>query len=35
VIDSLYLSVITLTTVGHGDPAPSTTPSKVFTIICG
>jgi len=31
-IDSLYFSVITLTTVGYGDFSPSTDAGKLFTI---
>jgi voltage-gated potassium channel len=30
--DSLYLTVITLTTIGYGDVYPRTTPGRVFTI---
>ncbi len=31
-IDSLYFSVITLTTVGYGDLSPQTNGGKIFTI---
>lgn len=31
-LDSLYFSVITLTTVGYGDFSPSTNAGKVFTM---
>ncbi len=31
-IDSIYFSVITLTTVGYGDLAPQTDTGKIFTI---
>jgi hypothetical protein len=33
VLDSLYFSIITLTTVGYGDFSPQTTPGKIFTMI--
>lgn len=32
-VDSFYFSVTTLTTVGYGDLAPSTTISKLFTTL--
>ncbi len=31
-VDSVYFSVITLTTVGYGDFSPVTTAGKVFTM---
>lgn len=32
-VDSLYFTVVTLATVGYGDFAPTTTVSKLFTIV--
>jgi voltage-gated potassium channel Kch len=33
IIDSLYFSVMTMSTIGYGDFAPTTDISKIFTII--
>ena len=33
VVDALYFSVTTLTTIGYGDLVPSTGGAKVFTIV--
>lgn len=33
IVDSLYFSVCTLSTVGYGDLHPTTTLSKVFTVV--
>ncbi len=33
IIDALYFSVMTMSTVGYGDLTPSTDISKIFTII--
>ncbi|KAB2816657.1 MAG: two pore domain potassium channel family protein [Bacteroidetes bacterium] len=32
-LDSLYFSVITLTTIGYGDFSPQTDAGKIFTLI--
>lgn len=32
-IDSLYFSVITVSTVGYGDISPETVPGKIFTMV--
>lgn len=32
IVDSLYFTVITLTTIGYGDFHPTTDVSKIFTI---
>jgi len=32
IVDSLYFTVITLTTIGYGDLHPTTDVSKIFTI---
>ena len=32
-VDSFYLAVITLTTVGYGDLAPETTAGRLFTTV--
>jgi voltage-gated potassium channel len=33
VVDSLYFTVITLLTIGYGDLAPSSTATKLFTVV--
>ena len=33
VLDALYFTIITLTTVGYGDLAPKTDAGKIFTIV--
>ena len=32
-LDALYFSVITLSTVGYGDMSPTTSVSKIFTMV--
>ena len=33
ILDAFYFSVTTLTTVGFGDPAPTTALGKIFTVV--
>jgi len=33
IVEALYFSVVTLTTVGYGDLAPTTAETQIFTII--
>ena len=33
IVDSLYFSVMTMSTIGYGDFVPTTTISKLFTIV--
>jgi voltage-gated potassium channel Kch len=33
IVNALYFSVTTLTTVGYGDFSPQTTPGKLFTVV--
>lgn len=32
-LDSIYFSIITLTTIGYGDLSPQTVPGKIFTMV--
>lgn len=33
IVDSLYFSIMTMSTIGYGDLAPTTDMSKLFTIV--